>query len=395
MGALDGYKVLDISRVLAGPYCGQMLADNGADVIKVEAPGGDMNRWFPHDVGNGQSSNWLSANRGKKDITLNLKSGKARALLDGLVAKVDVVIQSFLPDTAEKLGVGYDRLHAINPDAIYCSISGYGAKGPFRNKPGFDTTVAAYAGIFSLTGEADGPPLRPGVAAIDMSTGMLAYGGIVSALLARERGMARGQRVDVSLLESSVALLGFHGVAWTAGGVVVKREGAGFSTLAPYGVYRARDGEILIGAASDLMWGRLCDVLGAPELKTDPRYMKNTDRCAHQPELRVEIESRLAAKGIAEWLAAIENAGIATAPINSVDTVLQDEQVLANDMVVPAMRPDGSSVDLIGLPFKLSGTPGAPGAAPPEPGQHNAEVFGDYLGLSAAEVAALAEEGAI
>jgi crotonobetainyl-CoA:carnitine CoA-transferase CaiB-like acyl-CoA transferase len=395
MGALDGYRVLDISRVLAGPFCGQMLADNGAEVIKVEAPGGDMNRWFPHDVGNGQSSNWLSVNRGKKDITLNLKSDKARAILDGLVAKVDVVIQSFLPDTAEKLGVGYERLHGINPDAICCSISGYGAKGPFRNKPGFDTTVAAYAGIFSLTGEADGPPLRPGVAAIDMSTGMLAYSGIVTALLARERGHARGQRVDVSLLESSVTLLGYHGVAWTAGGVIVRREGAGFTTLAPYGVYKARDGEMLIGAASDLMWGRLCDVLGAPQLKTDPRYVKNTDRCAHQPELRVEIESRLAARDVKDWLVQIENAGIATAPINSLDQVLQDEQVLANDMVIPAKRPDGSTVDLLGLPFKLSGTPGTPGAAPPEPGQHNAEVLGEYLGMSAEQVAALAAEGAI
>lgn len=395
MGALDGYRVLDLSRVLAGPFCGQMMADNGAEVIKVEAPGGDMNRWFPHDVGNGQSSNWLCANRGKKDITLNLKSDRARELLDGLVAKVDVVIQSFLPDTAEKLGVGYDRLGAINPEMIYCSISGYGAKGPFRNKPGFDTSVAAYAGIFSLTGEADGPPVRPGVAAIDMSTGMLAYGGIVSALLARERGTARGQRVDVSLLESSVTLLGFHGVAWTAGGVVVKREGAGFSTLAPYGVYKARDGEILIGAASDLMWTRLCDVLDAPELKTDPRYVKNTDRCGHQDELRVDLETRLAARDVADWLVLIEKAGIATAPINSVDTVLQDEQVLANDMVVPATRPDGSTVDLLGLPFKLSATPGLTGAAPPEPGQHNEEVFADYLGLSPAEVAALADDGAI
>lgn len=395
MGALDGYRVLDLSRVLAGPFCGQMLADNGAEVIKVEMPGGDMNRSFPHAIGGGQSSNWLSVNRGKKDITLNLKSDRARDLLDQLVAKVDVVIQSFLPDTAAKLGVDYDRLSGLNPNLIYCSISGYGAKGPFRNKAGFDTMVAAYSGIFSLTGEADRPPVRPGVAAIDMSTGMLAYSGVVSALLARERGAARGQRVDVSLLESSVTLLGFHGVAWTAGGVLVKREGAGFSTLAPYGVYKARDGELLIGAASDRMWNRLCDVLDAPDLKADPRYTKNTDRCGHQEELRADLETRLANRDVSDWLTRIEEAGIATAPINSVDTALQDEQVLANDMVVSALRPDGTTVDLLGLPFKLSGTPGLPGTAPPEPGQHNEEVFGTLLGLSPEQVRALASEGTI
>ncbi len=174
MGALDGIRVLDLSRVLAGPFCGQMLADNGADVIKVEAPGGDLNRTFPYAIGGGQTSNWLSVNRGKRDVTLNLKSPKARELLDALVGKVDVVIQSFLPDTAEKLGVGYDRLHGLNPDLVYCSISGYGAKGLLRNKPGYDTMVAAYAGLFALTGEPDRPPVRLGVAAIDMSTGMLA-----------------------------------------------------------------------------------------------------------------------------------------------------------------------------------------------------------------------------
>jgi crotonobetainyl-CoA:carnitine CoA-transferase CaiB-like acyl-CoA transferase len=394
MGALDGIKVLDLSRVLAGPFCGQMLADNGAEVIKVEAPGGDLNRSFPYAVGDGQTSNWLSVNRGKKDITLNLKSPKARDLLDALVAKVDVVIQSFLPDTAEKLGVGYDRLHALNPNLIYCSISGYGAKGPLRNKPGYDTLVSAYTGLFALTGESDRPPVRLGVAAIDMSTGMLAYSGVVSALLARERG-AGGQRVDASLLESGVTLLGYHGVAWTAGKVQVEREGAGFSTISPYGVYRARDGEILIGAPSQPMWLKVCDVLEAPELASDPRYASNEDRCRHDDDLRNDLEARLAAKDIDIWLTLFEAAGVATAPMNTIDQVFQDEQVLANDMVVPAKRPDGTTVDLLGLPFKLSGTPGNPGAAPPEPGQHNESVFGELLGLSADDVQALQNDGAI
>ena len=394
MGALDGIKVLDLSRVLAGPYCGQLLADNGAEVIKVEAPGGDLNRTFPHDVGNGESSNWLSVNRGKLDITLNLKSDGARKVLDALVAKVDVVIQSFLPDTALKLGVDYERLKAINPDIIYCSISGYGVKGPLRNKPGYDTMLAAYTGVFALTGESDRPPVRPGVAAIDLSTGMLAYGGVVSALLARERGHA-GQRVDVSLLESGVSLLGFHGVAWTAGRVLVEREGAGYSTLSPYGVFRAGDGELLIGAPSQAMWEKLCGVLKAPQLIDDPRYASNAERCRHDDALRADMEEILATDGVDAWAHQLEAAGVATTPMNTLDQVLQDEQVLANDMVVPAKRPDGSTVDLLGLPFKLSGTPGSPGDAPPEPGQHNDSVLADFLGLSKAEIQSLKDDGAI
>jgi len=394
MGALNGIKVLDLSRVLAGPFCGQMLADNGAEVIKVEAPGGDLNRGFPYALGDGQTSNWLAVNRGKKDITLNLKSPKARRLLDALIGKVDVVIQSFLPDTAEKLGVGYDRLRELNPDIIYCSISGYGAKGPLRNKPGYDTMVAAYAGLFALTGEPDRPPVRLGVAAIDMSTGMLAYSGIVSALLARERG-AGGQRVDASLLESGVTLLGYQGVAWTAGGVLVEREGAGFNRISPYGVYRARDGELLVGAPSDAMWAKLCGVLGASHLMNDPRYASNQTRCQHDDALRSDLETLLATADVRTWTDRLETAGVATAPMNRLDQVLQDEQVLANDMVVPAALPDGSTVNLLGLPFKLSGTPGKPGTAPPEPGQHNEMVLVETLGLSPNEIQALQDEGAI
>jgi len=394
MGALDGIKILDLSRVLAGPFCGQMLADNGAEVIKVEAPGGDLNRGFPYALGDGQTSNWLAVNRGKKDITLNLKSPKARRLLDALIGKVDVVIQSFLPDTAEKLGVGYDRLRELNPDIIYCSISGYGAKGPLRNKPGYDTMVAAYAGLFALTGEPDRPPVRLGVAAIDMSTGMLAYSGIVSALLARERG-AGGQRVDASLLESGVTLLGYQGVAWTAGGVLVEREGAGFNRISPYGVYRARDGELLVGAPSDAMWAKLCGVLGASHLMNDPRYASNETRCQHDEALRGDLETLLATADVRTWTDRLETAGVATAPMNRLDQVLQDEQVLANDMVVPAALPDGSTVNLLGLPFKLSGTPGQPGAAPPEPGQHNEMVLVEMLGLSPNEIRELQDEGAI
>lgn len=395
MGALDGLKVIDLSRVLAGPFCGQLFAENGADVIKIEAPEGDLNRAFPLVLGDGESTNFLSVNRGKRDITLNLKSPAARDVLDRLLADADVLIQSFLPKVAKSLGVDWERVHALNPDLVYVSISGYGAKGDLAGKPGYDTMVAAYSGVMSLTGEPDRPPVRPGVTTIDLSTGMLAYSGALTALMARATGKARGQRVNVSLLESGVTLLGFHAVSWLAKGHLDVREGAGYSSLAPYDAYRAKDGEIMIGAPTEAMWAKACAALGAEPLMADRRFKTNADRCANREALRQEIEARLAAETVAEWTRRLEAAGVATSPINTIDRILEDPQVLANDMVVDCPAPDGTSQRLIGLPFKLTETPGAPGAAPPRAGQHNREVLRERLGLTDADIDALEAEGAI
>lgn len=395
MGALDGIKVIDLSRVLAGPFCGQLLAENGADVIKIEGPEGDLNRGFPHVLAEGDSTNFRSVNRGKRDVTLNLKSEKARALLDKLLQDADVLIQSFLPPVAEKLGVGWERIQKKFPDLIYVSISGYGAEGPLSNKPGYDTMVAAYSGVMSLTGEPDRPPVRLGVTAIDLATGMLAYSGVTTALLARERGKARGQRVNVSLLETGVTLLGFHGAGYLATGEVDKREGAGYESLSPYGAYRAKDGEIMIGAPTQAMWVKACHALEMKELIDDPRFATNALRCEAREELRQEIELRLKSKTVDDWIGKLEEAGVANSPINSIDRVLNDPQTLANQMVVECAAADGSIQRLLGLPFKLTATPGSPGAAPPRQGQHNSEVFCGDLGLSSEELAVLQTEGAI
>lgn len=395
MGALDGLLVVDLSRVLAGPFCGQLFAENGADVIKVEAPEGDLNRAFPLVLDDGDSTNFRSVNRGKRDITLNLKSPAARAVLDRLIGQADVLIQSFLPKVAKKLGVDWERVHGLNPNLIYVSVSGYGAEGALADKPGYDTMVAAYSGVMSLTGEPDRPPVRPGVTAIDLATGMLAYGGGMTALLARERGLAEGQRVNVSLLESGVTLLGFHGVSWLQAGHLDEREGAGYSTLAPYGAFKAQDGEVLLGAPTDAMWKKACAALEAPELLDDPRFQNNADRCAHREALRGEIECRLATATVETWIERLEAAGVATAPINTVDKILADPQVWANHMVVECVNAEGESERLLGLPFKLTGTPGDPGAAPPKLGQHNDEVLGGLLGLAPDEIDSLRAEGAI
>ncbi|MDA1311331.1 MAG: CoA transferase [Proteobacteria bacterium] len=400
MGALDGIKVLDLSRVIAGPYCCQMMADNGADVIKVEAPGGDMNRGFPTVIAPGLSTNFLSANRGKRGITLNLKSPEAQRIMHALVGKVDVVVQSFLPKTAAALGADYQTLAALNPRIIYASISGYGAKGALKDKPGYDTMVTAFAGIMSLTGEPDGPPARPGVIAVDMATAMLTYSGIVSALFARAEGRAGGQRVDASLLESAVALLSFRGLNYLQLGSVDQREGAGYNAITPYGAYRCADGDILIGAATQANWRTLCGALAAQSsaaesLIEDPRYADNQARCVNADALRTELEAILAGATMEQWLDRLEAAGVPSAPINTVDRVLDHPQVRANDMVIPAPTTDGGSMDMLGIPFNMSATPGKAGNAPPTPGQHTVEVLGEMLGMSEAEVEKLAEDGVL
>ena len=395
MGALDGIKVLDLSRVIAGPYCCQMLADNGADVIKVEAPGGDMNRGFPTVISPGLSTNFLSSNRGKRGITLNLKNPEAQRIMRALAGKVDIVVQSFLPKTAATLGADYETLSALNPNMIYASISGYGAKGALKDKPGYDTMVTAFAGIMSLTGEADGPPARPGVIAVDMATAMLAYGGIVSALFARADGRAAGQRVEVSLLESAIALLSFRGLNYLQLGSVDQREGAGYNSITPYGAYRCANGDILIGAATQANWLNLCRCIDADHLASNPRYGDNAARSANADALRAELEAILATATMDEWLERLEGAGVPSAPINTVDRVLDHPQVRANDMVVSVPTADGGSMELLGNPVNMSATPGRIGAAPPSPGQHNAEVLAEMLGMSEAEVAKLADDGVL
>src|SRR6185503_5954856 len=237
----EGLKVVDLSRVLAGPFCAQMLADMGADVIKIEAPEGDENRRWPPLMPNGLSSNYASVNRGKRAITLNMKSPRAAEVLDRLVRRADVVLHSFLPATAARLGISYERFHAINPRLVFCSITGYGERGDLANKPGYDLMVQAFAGPMSVTGYEEGPPVRTGVSFVDMATGMSAYGAIASALYARER-TGRGNWVRASLLETAVSILGYHGIAWLQAGVMPRKEGSGGANQAPYQAFHCSDG---------------------------------------------------------------------------------------------------------------------------------------------------------
>ena len=394
MPVLEGIRVLDASRILAGPHCGQLLADNGAEVIKVEPPEGDQNRaWEP--VVEGAGTNYLAVNRGKQAITLNLKTAEGRDLLHRLVPHFDVFVQSYLAPVARKLGADYETLSRLNPRLIYVCIGGYGARGPLRDRPGFDTMVNAYCGIMSMTGDADRSPVRSGVSALDMTSGILAYAGVVTALLARATGQAAGQRVDVSLLETGLSLVGHHALNWMIGGIVDQREGGHNSRLVPYGPHRCQDGEVMIGVSNDGVWRKLCPAIGAEHLMDDPRFATNAVRCRNFRAVTAALEAVLTQAPVVHWVEVITAAGVACAPINTLDRVMAEPQVLANDMVVQAPMDDGRTMPLLGLPFKLSATPGRPGHAPPTLGQHTDQVLERFLKLDADARAALRTAGSI
>jgi crotonobetainyl-CoA:carnitine CoA-transferase CaiB-like acyl-CoA transferase len=391
---LRNIRVVDISRVLAGPYCAQLLADQGAEVIKVESPGGDENRLWGARTPDGVTCNFHSVNRGKKGITLNLKSAEAHAILHKLVARADIVIQSFLPETAERLGISYEKMKAINPDIIFCSISGYGEKGELRDKPGYDLMMQAFSGIMSTTGVEGGTPIRSGVSFIDLSTGGFAYGAIMTALLNRFQG-AGGCCVRVSLLETAVSILGYHAVAWLANGVLPRKEGSGVWHLVPYQAFECNDGYMLAGATNDVAWRRFCVALGHAELAHDERFAKNEGRLEHRPVLVSILEKIFATNSVAHWVERFDAEGVAAAPLNDLSQTLVHPQVLANDLVVEARTADGSMVKLVGAPFKLSTHRAADTPAAPKLGAHTDEILKQVLKYSDGDIARLRSSGAL
>jgi len=395
MGALDGIRVLDVSQVLAGPFCAQLMADNGAEVIRVESLEGDLCRNFP-PTRNGQSGAFIAVNRGKRAIALNLKTEQARDVLRRLAARSDVLVQNFLPARARALGLDYQTIHAVNPNLIYVSISGYGPDGPLREKPGLDMMVSAYAGIMSMTGEPDRQPVRVGTPSIDMSTGMMAYGAAMTALVARANGHG-GQQVHCSLLQNAVNLLAFNATNWLNEGMVATREGSGFLHLAPYEALQCKDAPILMGAVSDGGWQRICEALGSKALAEDKRFATNPDRVANRPALRQEIEAILNTDTAAHWIDRFEAVGAVAAPIHTVDQVFAQEQVKANGLIVTT--PDAAARDgelrLVGTPFRMTGTPAKPGGTPPRIGEHTDAILRDALDMTDAEIAALREAKAV
>ena len=393
MTALAGIRVLDVSRVLAGPSCGQLFADMGAEVIKIEDREGDENRrWLP--VVDGRGANFWSVNRGKRGITLNLKSERGQEILARLVKQADVLIENFAPATAERLGLSWPRLSALNENLVHVSITGYGSLGPLANRPGYDNMLQAFTGMMAMTGDGDRAPSRLGPSVIDMGTGMLAFAGACAALLTRAQGKTKGQHVETSLMQTAVAQLGYHFTAYTMAGVVPQRTGSAVWHVVPYQNFRSADGWILVGATNDAAWVRMVGVLGRPELASDARYASARSRSERREELIALIEPLFLECDTAEWMRKFDAVRIPCSPVQDVAQALAHPQVAAMGMLHEVDDGRGGTVTLCGTPLSMSATPPAPGARPPDLGEHTVEVLVE-LGFSEEEIEVMRIEGAI
>lgn len=389
---LHGLRVIDISRVLAGPYCGQLLADMGADVIKVEAPQGDENRRWSPLLPSGESCNYASVNRGKRGLTLNLAHPAGIAVFHQLLASADVLLHNYLPVTAAKLGVDEEQLQAQYPGLVICSLTAFGAKGPLRDRPGYDSVLQAFAGLMAITGEPEGAPVRAGSSIIDMATGLVAFGGIMTALYSRLAGR-RHRRVSVSLFETAVAMLGYHGTAWLEAGVLPQREGSGIWHLVPYQAFMCADQYLFVAALNDATWQRLCTALDLPDMRDDPTLASNEQRVQRREHVVGRLAALLRTRPARHWQPLLEQAHVPTSPLHTLDQVFEHEQTLANDMLVTVARRDGTTMRQIGVPFKVDGLAGV-SQAPPELGEHTDEILAE-LRHDAASVAALKRGGAV
>ncbi len=392
---LEGIRILDLSRVLAGPYCTMLLGDLGAEVIKVEQPGtGDDTRaWGPPFAG-GESAYYLCANRNKKSITVNLKSATGQEIVRRLARVSDVLVENFKVGELTELGLGYGHLKTLNPGLVYCSITGYGQTGPDSDLPGYDFIIQGRGGVMSITGEPDGEPMKVGVAIVDITAGLFAANAIQAALLARVR-TGQGQAIDISLLDAQVAWLANVASNYLVSGQRPGRFGNGHPTIVPYQSFRARDGFFCLAVGNDGQWQKLCRMLGRRELADDRRFATNPARVQHREALISILQEIFSTQDIAFWLREIAAAGIPCGPVQAIDQVFADPQVLARDMVWTVPHPTAGEVRLTGSPLKLSETPVAYRAHPPLLGEQTDEVLTSLLAYSAAEVARLRAEGIV
>ncbi len=393
MYPLDDLTVIDVTRALAGPYCTMMLADLGARVIKIEAPGaGDDTRgWGPPFV-RGESAYFMSVNRNKRSVTLDLKADRGRALLWKLLAGADVLVENFRPGAMDRLGVGYEAVHAALPRLVYCSISGFGQTGPYRERPAYDLIVQGMGGLMGITGEPDGAPMRVGVAVADICAGMFAAYAILAALRARERTGA-GQWVDAAMLDGQVAWMTYMAANYFATGRDPDRVGSAHTNLVPYQPFATRDGFVNVAVGNDAQWQRCCRAMELP-LAADSRFATNADRVARRDELIALLAPVFRARTTAEWVARLLEAGVPAGPISRMHEVMTDPQVRARGMVVEVEHPRAGAVRVTGVPVKLSATPGAIRTPPPALGEHTHTVLRE-LGLGDEEIAALRTEGVI
>ena len=392
MGALSGIKVLELAHIMSGPTAGMLLADLGADVIKVEkVPGGDdVRRFTPPEV-NGEASAFMMMNRNKRGIALDLKVPGARQALLRMIDRSDVVIENFRAGTMERLGLGYEALRKTNPALIYCAISGYGRTGPDSEKGGFDLVAQGLSGLMRITGEPGGPPTKVGSPVTDINAGILAALGILAAYIHRLR-TGEGQLVDTSLLEAGVMQTFWQSAILLGSSREIGALGSAHPLTAPYQAFQTRDGWITVGASNQANYVRLTQVLGAPELAGDPRFADNASRMANLPALVDELTRRFVQRPSGEWLSALDTAGVPAGPVLTIAEMLDHKQVRSREMIVETHHPKAGSTQAIGCPLKLSATPASVRRPAPLYGQHTREVLLEF-GFSSDEAQALINGG--
>ena len=393
VAALDKIKVVDLTRTLAGPFCTMLMGDMGAEVIKIEEPtGGDETRkWTPFV--NGESTQFLTFNRNKRSLSVNLKEPEGLKIVQDLAADADVLIESFRAGSLDRLGLGYEVIKKTNPGVVYCSISGYGRTGPMAEMPGYDLLIQAYSGLMSLTGDPDGSPLRIGFSLVDLFTGMMAYGTILTALRQRDR-TGKGQWVESALLDGQVAALSYHATGFMGTGVEPKRMGSGHPSLVPYQSFSSSDGQFIIGCANQGLWERMCRAIGKDAMLEDSRYTTNTDRVEHRAECVGELSALFAQKNTAHWVDLIVEAGVPCGPINTVSDVVSNPQVLARNMIAEVDHPKVPNLRFPASPLKLTDSPATIRRVPPMLGQHNDEIL-EEAGYSPEKIADLKERGVL
>lgn len=392
---LDGIRVIDLTRVLAGPYCTMMLGDLGAEVIKIEAPGrgDDTRHWGPPFTEGGESAYFLSANRNKRSITLNLKHKAGLEILRDLIRQGDILVDNFRAGTLERFGLSDEELQELRPDLIYCTLTGYGYSGPYRDRPGYDFIVQALGGFMSVTGPADGEPTRAGVAIADLAAGIFASNAILAALFDRQRS-PRWHRIDISLLDSMVALMSYVASNFLVSGERPARYGNGHPNIVPYQSFRARDMYFAFAAGNDAQWERFCQAVDRGSWAQDAKFATNAARLENREEIVTKLSELFATREAAEWMELCEEIGIAAAPINALDGVFEHPQVQARGLRTEAQHATEGHVPLVASPLTVLTAPPEVRLAPPTLGQHTDEIL-SWLGRDDDAIADLRAEGAV
>lgn len=393
--ALSNVKVLDLTRILAGPYCTQILGDLGADIVKVENPktGDDTRNWGPPFVGN-TSCYFLSINRNKKSICVDLKSYEGREIIKQLANQSDVLVENYLPGKLEKFGLGYEDLKKINPQLIYCSITGYGSTGPYASRPGYDVISSSIGGLIHVTGPEDGPPCKTGVALTDLATGLYAHGAILAALFQRQT-TGCGQWIKTNLLSTQIACLVNLGANYLMAGHEAKRWGTAHESIVPYQAFATSDGYITVGGGNDRQYAELCQKISRPDLSSNPKYKSNALRVKHRKDLIGELTKTLSTKTNAEWIRIFDGANFPYGPINTLTQVFSDPQVIHNGIVQEIPSSTTGTLTLVGPPVQFSGSGNRIRLPPPELGQHTEEILQKRLFYSKAKINQLKNIGII